>query len=142
MAGRAVKRDIATLQNELFFTEGQINITGPHGGVGSSITVNGLTGSAGTPVTWVSSGSYVLALHDTWVKLLSVQLTPGVNGLAGDVGWSVFQNTATAQRSDTTSAAGCNQVGFVLVKSGTLTDPGVGETITFNVSLALANSSV
>jgi hypothetical protein len=157
MANRAVKRNIQTLQNELALMQGQIVFTGPYGGVGSSIAVNSLTGSLATvlsgsspnqftsqfTVKYVSSGSYAINLANVWPKLLSVQLTPGVNGTASDVSWDVLQNTATAPRSDTTGSAGINQLGILLVKSGsTVADPLAGESVTVNIALALANSSV
>lgn len=156
MANRAVKRNIQTLQNELAFVEGQIVFAGPYGGVSSSISVQGLTGSLPTvlsgsspnqfvstfTVTRVQSGSYLVKLADAWPKLLDVQLTMGVASGTNDLNWSAKQATDAAPRYDTTGSAGFNQLGLLLIKSGsTLADPVAGETLTVNVSLALANSN-
>lgn len=163
MSNRAVKRNIATLQNELQFIEGQIVVKGPFGGVGSSLLVNGLTGSLPTvlsgsspnqfasqyTVTRVQSGSYLLQLGSLFPRLLDVQLTMGVASGSNDVYWDVRQATDAPARWDLTGSAGnqaqggVNQIGFVLIKSGsTLADPAASETLTVNVSLAMANSSV
>lgn len=163
MANRAVKRNIQTLQNELALIQGQVSIKGPFGGVGSSIQVNGLTGSLPTllsgsspnqfasqfTVQRVQSGSYLLLMKDVWPKLLSVQLTPGVASGSTDVKWGVMQAIDAPARWDLTGSAGSqaqagfNQLGFILVNSGsTLADPLAGETVVVNVALALANSTV
>jgi hypothetical protein len=163
MANRAVKRNIQTLQNELALLEGQIVISGPYGAPGSSILVNGLTGSLPTvlsgsspnqfssqfTVTRVQSGSYILSLKDVWPRLLACQLTLGASG-SQMTSWSVQQDTGVPPRFDTTSSAGMNQVGFRLLSGSVsadggrvLADPsGSINALTVNVSLALANSDV
>lgn len=161
MANRAVKRTIGTLQNELTYFEGQIVITGPYGAPGSSILVNGLTGSLPTLLSGSSanqftsqftvnrfqSGSYALNLKDVWPKLLSAQFSLGASGSQLPT-WFVEHDSGVPGRSDVTGSAGCNQVGFRLMSGSTTANPTLADpsgsinAMTINVSLAFANSTV
>lgn len=168
MANRAVKRDISTLQNELFLCYGQVILSASNGVPQTAITVNGLTGtlptllSGSSPNQFTSqyavlrngSGSYSIQMQDVWPRLLSAQFTLGTSGsIAGAApqhsGFKVFQNTTQQARYDTTSSSGVNAVGFSLVSGSNndtagfiLKDPTGGLPLVINVSLAFANSSV
>lgn len=165
MASRAWKRNISTLQNEQVTIDGQVVITGSFGGVGSGINVNGLTGSVLTQlsgsvpgqfttalaVTWNQSGSYTINLADVYPRVLSVNLTPGFSQTqvsSGDINWDtshviLSSSVSTRHSSSLAGATGVDQIGFILLKSGSaLADPLPGNAVTVNVNMVFANSQI
>lgn len=165
MASRAVKPNVASLQNNLQLIAGNVRITGPHGGVSSSIVLQGgiglvpqvLSGSSPTsyvdqfPVVWLGSGSYALVLADLYPQLLAATFSPGLSGSVGDLGWTVGKDIsvspydpnalygAGASGSNITSV---NRVPFFLAASGSKADPAAGETVEVDFHLDLANTTL
>lgn len=170
MASRAVKPNVASLQNNMQLIAGTVTMTGPYGGVSSSLSVTaggiGLvpfvaSGSSPTqfvtqgPVVWLGSGSLALILKDLYPQLLSSLLTLGLDatsslGPVGDIDWtcgnnsgiSTYNSTLASAAGVTGSAAPVNQIPIFLAKSGSLADPVAGETVNIHFLLNLANTTL
>lgn len=160
MANRAWKPLAGTLDNELVIINGKINLSGTVFGGAQAVTVTStFTGSIPTtlsgsnpgilastfPVTRLGTGSYQLALKDSYNAIKSVQFEPFVYAPLYSI--SVVGNVANTSTTSSLNASGKSQgntFGF-FVLSGSSNGPVLYDptgSIDIYCALALKNSSV